>query len=1359
MLKKIMFFSFLVTFFTIIPIYNNVSYAGSCVEKVTGAYHNGRPWNRSDHVSERRLAYYGSSPSVLLEMSTPPFTKTNGFYRPYDPQSLIDKYGWEQSFWNEWGPVSWIGTIVQDAENYQDAPSSALTYQPYSLSGIGKRFRESTGEMDYYRYRRPMRADVWHEKTINDTSPPNVSVSPSSSGWVNAEYIDVEVNTPDVSCEGFWASKYDWSSSSTQPDSWTSWIYDEYFTRKLYSEGTWYLHVYAKDNGSNEVTKHFGPYRIDRSSPEHKELTVNNYDYFNGDTYWNKSGKPFNVKLKGYDRYSGIQNTYLRLFNSNSSEARVQHSWSSTDTDNYNYFTKDSGIQINNAKRTANSNGTREVEFNVGVTENNKPYSIYHYYYDNVNLGSNNGAYEYSGAKLRIDGDDPVVSFNPPTSYNTSTGVYFLNNNKVSINVSDAESGLEKYRYRISEDDTETWGSWSSYMTNSGTTVELTDGKNRRIQVEATDKVGNVTTITSEHYNIDTLIPEYNSSEIIGAGYVDGDNYWVKTNQPFSISIKGNDTVSKISKSYMRLSGSGQDIRTLHNWQVGGNHNDYFMTSDSFDVISASETFNGASGNSWLREVTWDVKALTSGHRYSLYYHFEDFAGNVRNYTDTGKDIRVDGVAPNVIFYPDANGSWNNTSQSVSVTVEDTLSGLKNWKYRISANAGSTYGAWSPLITNANSLINLRSSGMYVIQVNAEDRVGNSINIYSDTIRIDMEKPTVGINPNGQSNWGKNDINVRLTPSDSGGSGVKLWKYRTSKDNGNTWTNWSTNYTNSNPKDIVFNTSGQHKVQIYIEDNAGNTNTVTSNTYKIDKENPTVVFNPNSQDSWVNSSKQINIAVNDSMSGISKWRYRTSTNNGSTYGAWSSWLTSQSSSVTLNSSGIHVIQIEAHDVAGNSAIITSGVYKVDVDLPSVEISPNGQSNWVNYDINVKLTPSDIGGSGIKHWKYRLSNNNGSTWGSWSSNYTSNLSRNVLLNTTGQHKIQIYIEDVAGNNRTVTSNVYNIDKIKPTINITGVVNGGVYNQNSVKIMFPIYTTSNSNGIYDTGGSGIKNSTLTATLKRVLNGQTTTRSITSGETITGSGEYILTVSVSDNAGNIQTKVITFNIYAPPILTFTPTDMFVYPNKTTIEGTFTAVSDRHDAKLTLWYEIKENGVKHEQIEVGTVSRNSSTGIWNTSNWSPIELGEKTVKNIQDGKQSIEFWLIDEKGSKSAVQTNDLFVDTQSPTSIKLYYLASPNQTVVLNSTVRFAISAMDPLASDNSYQEENKVDVLFKIEHNGNVKTPYPKQTKLNNQPTDYIDIYLGYDAGYKSGDVIKITPIITDRRGNELKNPPTYTITIQ
>ena len=304
------------------------------------------------------------------------------------------------------------------------------------------------------------------------------------------------------------------------------------------------------------------------------------------------------------------------------------------------------------------------------------------------------------------------------------------------------------------------------------------------------------------------------------------------------------------------------------------------------------------------------------------------------------------------------------------MTPSDTASGVSTWKYRVYQNGA--WGGWSSNISGASARsVTISAAGTNRIHAQVVDKCGNSADVYSGYYYIDKTAPSGEFSPNSAS-WRNSNLSVSFNPSDSGGSGVYRWRYRTSTNNGSSYGGWSSYINGDTTSSITLSSQGSNRIQVQVYDNAGNSNTLTSGTYYIDKTAPTGTISPSSR-GWGNSNISISYTPSDSGgSGFYRWRYRIETNG--TWGSWTGWNWSGASSFTLSSNGRYRVQVQGKDNAGNTNTVTSGYYHIDKTAPTYTSSSvsgaayvSGNNYWVaaNGKVNVKIRGSDAL-SGLKY---------------------------------------------------------------------------------------------------------------------------------------------------------------------------------------------------------------------------------------------------------------------------------------------------------------------------------------------------------------------------------------------------------
>ena len=449
--------------------------------------------------------------------------------------------------------------------------------------------------------------------------------------------------------------------------------------------------------------------------------------------------------------------------------------------------------------------------------------------------------------------------------------------------------------------------------------------------------------------------------------------------------------------------------------------------------------------------------------------------------------VRVDKTAP-TCSVSGGSSTWYNTDRTITGTCSDSGSGCASPTTVSRTFTTNTNGSFSP--------------------GEVCDNVGNCRTCGNATVRIDKTNPTVTRDPSGQSTWGRSNITVTLTGSDTGGSGYNRMRTRQSTDDGATYGTWSS-WTTTNPITRTLSGTGNHRIQIEAQDNAGNTATITTSRYRIDQDTPTAPTWSGTSSTWYNTDRTISLSGGSgSPSGIARREYRTRTAGG-TWGSWTEYTGAITYTVNTN----REFQGRVVDNAGNNGTATTTAFvRIDKTNPGVTRSPSGQADWGRHDITVTLTGTDSGGSGWRRMRTRMSTDDGATYGSWTSLTTTNpITR--LLTGTGNHRIQIETHDNAGNINTITTSRYRIDQDIPTAPSTGGTSSSWQNTDRT------FTIS--------GGSAGPSGRARYEYRRRTAGSDTWGSWTtysSGITHTSNTNREYQARIIDNAGNTGTRTTT-------------------------------------------------------------------------------------------------------------------------------------------------------------------------------------------------------------------------------------------
>jgi hypothetical protein len=264
----------------------------------------------------------------------------------------------------------------------------------------------------------------------------------------------------------------------------------------------------------------------------------------------------------------------------------------------------------------------------------------------------------------------------------------------------------------------------------------------------------------------------------------------------------------------------------------------------------------------------------------------------------------------------DAPRDWANKDVTFNLNSSDNGgSGVASTYYKI--NNGST---------QTGNSITFSDEGVHTVTYWSVDNAGNTEAPHSTTVKIDKTVPitTLATNPstpNGENDWYTSDVQVSISASDSGGSGVSSSEYRI---NGGEWItyNGSINLTND----------GIYTIDYRSRDNAGNVEAYNTKTIKLDKSAPALNIRLDQTELWApnNQLENVNATVNanDSLSGISKTELVSITSNepdsglgdiqNASYGVLDISFDLRVERSGKNISGrVYTIKYKVTDVAGN----------------------------------------------------------------------------------------------------------------------------------------------------------------------------------------------------------------------------------------------------------------------------------------------------------------------------------------------------------------------------------------------------------------------------------------------------------
>ncbi|MDT4946556.1 MAG: large repetitive protein [Pseudonocardiales bacterium] len=469
--------------------------------------------------------------------------------------------------------------------------------------------------------------------------------------------------------------------------------------------------------------------------------------------------------------------------------------------------------------------------------------------------------------------------------------------------------------------------------------------------------------------------------------------------------------------------------------------------------------------------------------------------------------VQIDRTNPTDPTVTGGSPAWQSVpSIDISASASTDLGGspFAGYQYSTSTDGGAT---WSAPVAGGDDLV--VSEGETLVRFRALDGAGNTSGWVQDTARIDRTLPTAPNVTGGSLSW-QPVASVDVTASgstDAGGSALASYAYRTSTDNGQTWSGPTSGAV------ATISAEGTTLVQFQSIDGAGNPSawapaTATANsTVRLDRTPPTLSSVSGGSLAWKNVPSvtiTAGTAADGGGSGFAHDEYRTSTDGGAT---WSVTPTT-GSSATISSEGETLVQFRSVDNATNVSAWTpasptaASTVRIDRTAPSAPVVSGGSTAWQSVpSILITAAGSTDAGSGLAGYQYRTSTDGGATWSSAGSGSS--------LTVSNQGATQVGFRAIDGVGRTSAWVVADarIDRTAPG---SPAVTGG---SSTWKNVASITLTAASSS--DSGGSGFAGYLY----RTSTDGGATWSAPAAGNSLTvlSEGETLVQFEGTDNAAN--------------------------------------------------------------------------------------------------------------------------------------------------------------------------------------------------------------------------------------------------
>ncbi len=773
------------------------------------------------------------------------------------------------------------------------------------------------------------------------------------------------------------------------------------------------------------------------------------------------------------------------------------------------------------------------------------------------------------------------------------------------------------------------------------------EGKGLFASASVTDRAGNEARASSPLVKIDRTAP------VTGANAPAGWN-----NSAVTVSLDATDGLSGVDATFYSLDGGDavkgtsltigtEGVHTLKYWSVdlAGNTEAAKTATVKIDLtkptidhtVTPAPNTKGWNNTpvtvgytcddtlSGVASCPPDVKVSTDGKDQAVPGTAVDNAGNTQVDNAT---VSIDTVKPTITGSPDreANGNgWYAGNVTVGFSCGDTLSGIASCSSPVTLGEGKAQSA----------------------KGTATDDAGNTADATVSGINVDTTTPTLSGAPTTDPNaagWYRGDVTIKWTAGDAL-SGID----------------------GDGPADSTITGEGEGlTASASVSDLAGNGTTATSAPVKIDRTAPTTKVSDVSE--WSNSAVTVTLTPKDNLSGVAVTHYQLD-----------KAPVADGTTVTIDSEGVHTLQVWSVDKAGNVEAQQNVTVKIDTTAPSISHTQSPKANdagWNNSDVTVTFTCTDSG-SGV-----------------------ASCTDDQKVTTEGQNQPVLGTAvDKAGNSASDSAMV-SVDKTKPTVTggLSASANANGWFSSDVTASFTCADQAGLSGVIScpdskTLGEGKGQSaggTATDAAGNVsdpfiigginvdetaptLNGAATTAPNGNGwytgdvtvkwtasdalsgldganpanSTITGEGGNLsASASVSDKAGNTTGATVKG----------------IKIDRTAPRTTATAPSGWQSSDVTVKLDASDNlsGVGGTYYTVDGGATQSGT----------------TVTVSSEGSHQVAYWSVDKAGNAETAQTVTVLVDKSAPT-ITGTATTSPNANGWYNSAVTVHFDCNDTVS----------------------------------------------------------------------------------
>ena len=280
---------------------------------------------------------------------------------------------------------------------------------------------------------------------------------------------------------------------------------------------------------------------------------------------------------------------------------------------------------------------------------------------------------------------------------------------------------------------------------------------------------------------------------------------------------------------------------------------------------------------------------------------------------------------------------WYRSSVKVTLTATDPNgSGTKESNYRVDGAQWRIYD--QPVIISLD--------GTHILEFYSQDYAGNAEYVHSLGVKIDKVAPSVAVSSNGTwegSGWYVTPVTFHLSATDSisGPSGIFY------QVNSQGWTIY-------NGTELILSSEGEHLIEYYAVDHAGNPSGVQAASASIDLEAPNTTLaigGSTFEMDWYSGTVSLNLTAVDAGSGVSSTLYVLNDGPVQVY----------SGNITLENPGEHHLSFYSVDRAGRVEATKQTIIKVDDSIPDCQATLSAgllHDGWYNASAILNLSATD-----------------------------------------------------------------------------------------------------------------------------------------------------------------------------------------------------------------------------------------------------------------------------------------------------------------------------------------------------------------------------------------------------------------